>query len=319
MRQLLQRININRFLAPMDADETIQYIDHRLKMAGASFDACFEPNCRDLIYKMTNGVPRSINQLCDNALLVCKAEKLRKVNRKTLKKAGTALRSDVLFTPSPRAGRAASSRKSTSVAAVFCACAILLILLWIYGYRGWLGDRVQYFLHSLHSSMLMPPVAVRQPISESAASPVMPQAAIKPDESTAKISDLVIDNPSETAKTDSSRMPSGATLPATKQPQQSESPATPDVKTGNAGSLPPPAGKGIQSVNQAPRLLDPIRVTVKNGDTLLGIASRFFPEDKLNGMIKILAANPMIDDIDRIYTGQELIIPEAGSIRKEPN
>ena len=42
MRQLRQRINVNRFLSPMSPSETIEYIDHRLRVAGSSFDRCFE-------------------------------------------------------------------------------------------------------------------------------------------------------------------------------------------------------------------------------------------------------------------------------------
>ncbi len=37
LRQLYQRIHINRFLAPLDAVETIQYIDHRLNDGGRQF------------------------------------------------------------------------------------------------------------------------------------------------------------------------------------------------------------------------------------------------------------------------------------------
>ena len=69
MRQFRQRININRVLSPMSPSETIEYIDHRLKIAGSSFDRCFDPGCRKTLYEMTGGVPRSINRLCDTALL----------------------------------------------------------------------------------------------------------------------------------------------------------------------------------------------------------------------------------------------------------
>ena len=45
MRHLRQRININRFLSPMNSSETIEYIDHRLKQVGSSFSAIFADNC----------------------------------------------------------------------------------------------------------------------------------------------------------------------------------------------------------------------------------------------------------------------------------
>ena len=99
MRQLRERININRFLSAMNQPETIDYVDHRLKVTGGSFDACFEPQCKKYLYKMTEGVPRRINLLCDHALLVCESVQLRKVDKSILKRAQDALRSDRIFAP----------------------------------------------------------------------------------------------------------------------------------------------------------------------------------------------------------------------------
>jgi len=99
MRQLRQRISVNRFLSSLDYGETSRYIDHRLKLVGSNFASCCETNCLPLIYKLTDGVPRQINQICDNAFLICKATGLKKVNKKIVKKTYAALRSDLLFTP----------------------------------------------------------------------------------------------------------------------------------------------------------------------------------------------------------------------------
>ena len=99
MRQLRQRISVNRFLSSLDYIETSRYIDHRLKLVGSNFASCFETNCLPLIYRLTDGVPRQINQICDNALLICKTTGLKKVNKKIVKKTYAALRSDLLFTP----------------------------------------------------------------------------------------------------------------------------------------------------------------------------------------------------------------------------
>jgi general secretion pathway protein A len=78
MRPLRQRININRFLSPLSPVEVGQYVDHRLQQVGSSFASCFEPRCEGLLYKMSGGVPRHLNQLCDNALLICRSENQRK-------------------------------------------------------------------------------------------------------------------------------------------------------------------------------------------------------------------------------------------------
>ena len=99
MRHLRQRLNVNRFLSHLDPAETIAYIDHRLHQVGSSFASVFEGNCRRLIFRLTRGVPRSLNRLCDNALLICMAEGRRQVNRRTLKQAHEALQADRLSTP----------------------------------------------------------------------------------------------------------------------------------------------------------------------------------------------------------------------------
>ena len=99
MRHLRQRINVNRFLSHLNAAEATTYIDHRLRQVGSSFASIFQGNCRRLIFRLTKGVPRSLNQLCDNALLICMAERRRQVNRQTLKQAHAALQADRLSTP----------------------------------------------------------------------------------------------------------------------------------------------------------------------------------------------------------------------------
>ncbi|MFP3867605.1 MAG: ExeA family protein [Desulfobacteraceae bacterium] len=105
MRQLRQRINISRFLSPLSQTETIAYIDYRLKVVNSSFNAIFDPRCEKLLYRLTGGVPRRINQLCDNSLLSCMAEGLSQVNRQVLKKSHEALLTDVMFTPEAPAER----------------------------------------------------------------------------------------------------------------------------------------------------------------------------------------------------------------------
>ena len=266
LRQLRQRININRFLAPMDADETIRYINHRLKMAGSSFDDCFKSNCRKLIFKMTNGVPRSINQICDSALLACMTEKQRKVNRKVLKIAGTVLQSDILFTPRSRIDGSALFRKMIKAFAVFGACTMLLALFGIAGYWGGLGKKAQLFMHGFY------------PLSGP-----------------------------------------GAALPEMKQALKTEAPVPPKETTANFDAPSSSVEKNIQAENQASFLQNPKRIVVKNGDTLREIAYRFFPNNMDEGLKKILKVNPKIDDMNLIYKGQILIIPEIDSNRKDSN
>jgi general secretion pathway protein A len=151
LRQLRQQINISRFLSPLDADETLSYIDHRLKKAGADFDRCFEADCRSLIYSLSQGVPRQINHLCDNALLIAMTEGLRQVNRDALIKAGEALRADQTFTPKPlpsavfpsRRRLAASLLSNRAGLAAGGVGLLFLLVIALSGHHGLSGGGVQ--------------------------------------------------------------------------------------------------------------------------------------------------------------------------------
>lgn len=99
MRQLRQRININRYLAPLAPEETIRYIDHRLEQVGSSYEACFDARCSKLLVQLSGGVPRLINQLCDNALLICRTEESQRVTPDILRKASEVLQTDVFCLP----------------------------------------------------------------------------------------------------------------------------------------------------------------------------------------------------------------------------
>lgn len=99
MRQLRQRININRFLSPLGPEETMRYIDHRLQQVGSSFAVCFDAACSKPLVRLTGGVPRLINQLCDNALLICRSEEGRLVMPAILEKASEVLQTDLLCMP----------------------------------------------------------------------------------------------------------------------------------------------------------------------------------------------------------------------------
>jgi len=52
-----------------NVEETAQYISSRLKVAGADRTDIFSPGAVDYIFRCSEGIPRNINNLCDNALL----------------------------------------------------------------------------------------------------------------------------------------------------------------------------------------------------------------------------------------------------------
>src|SRR5881396_328336 len=69
LRQLDQRVSIRYQLEPLDRETVGAYIAHRLTIAGASAAVTFAPKALDLLHRLSGGVPRLINLICDRALL----------------------------------------------------------------------------------------------------------------------------------------------------------------------------------------------------------------------------------------------------------
>ena len=70
LRQLKQRVALRcEIKAFPNIEETTQYIASRLKVAGAQRSEIFSPGAVDYIFRCSEGIPRNINNLCDNALL----------------------------------------------------------------------------------------------------------------------------------------------------------------------------------------------------------------------------------------------------------
>jgi type II secretory pathway predicted ATPase ExeA len=67
-KQLNQRIAMRFYLEALNQTETINYIHHRLTVAGGD-PALFDMDAIALIHERSGGIPRRINQLCDTSLL----------------------------------------------------------------------------------------------------------------------------------------------------------------------------------------------------------------------------------------------------------
>ncbi len=70
LRQLKQRIALRCIIKPLpNIEETDRYITSRLLVAGAENTDIFSSEAIDYIYRCSAGIPRNVNNLCDNALL----------------------------------------------------------------------------------------------------------------------------------------------------------------------------------------------------------------------------------------------------------
>ena len=66
-KQFSQRIAVGYSLGPLNEEETKNYIEHRLRVAGVE-RAIFAQNSFRLIFQNSGGIPRRINQICDMCL-----------------------------------------------------------------------------------------------------------------------------------------------------------------------------------------------------------------------------------------------------------
>lgn len=68
LQQFAQRVAVDFFIPPLDPAEVGKYIAHRLQVAGRT-DPLFSDAAVAAIAAATGGIPRSINILCDRALV----------------------------------------------------------------------------------------------------------------------------------------------------------------------------------------------------------------------------------------------------------
>ena len=86
LRQLSQRIIARYHLGPLTRSEVAAYVRHRLEIAGAQRQL-FPASLMGRLYRLSGGVPRVINLLCDRALLGTYVQEKERVDRATLDQA----------------------------------------------------------------------------------------------------------------------------------------------------------------------------------------------------------------------------------------
>lgn len=85
LRHLNQRIAIRSHIEALTADESVAYIHHRLMKASSFHNPVFTKKAMKLIIKQAAGVPRTINILCDNALVTAFGYLRKPVDEKIIK------------------------------------------------------------------------------------------------------------------------------------------------------------------------------------------------------------------------------------------
>jgi len=98
LRQLAQRITGRYHLEPLTRGETAQYIEHRLRVAGALGEVV-DAGAKKEVFRLSQGVPRLINVICDRALLGAYSQESRVITRRLIKRAADEVSGELSRTP----------------------------------------------------------------------------------------------------------------------------------------------------------------------------------------------------------------------------
>ncbi len=121
LRQLKQRVALRCKMHSLpNTEEVERYITERLLIAGSDQPNLFTPGAIDFIFQCSEGIPRQINNLCDNSLIAAYAAGEQVIGRQTIEQVADNLdllpRRDALVTNEKAAETVNSARVLTAQA-----------------------------------------------------------------------------------------------------------------------------------------------------------------------------------------------------------
>lgn len=140
LRQLAQRITARYHLLPLDLNDVDSYVRFRLQVAGC-LQPIFTPSAIRALHRLSGGIPRVINLICERALLGAYAAGRERINEKLLAQAAyeaTGVRDE----------------GSTGAVLAFSLAGMLMLA------AGWFGWQQWGFLPKHPVKKVMVPVAV---------------------------------------------------------------------------------------------------------------------------------------------------------------
>lgn len=297
LKTLKQRILINRELKPLDQKETRHYIEHRLRVAGTNTNP-FDTRAMTLIWRKSKGTPRVINHICDNAMLIGFAEEKKTIGARIVKEVVKDMETGH---KQPRSyfGRA-NSRYGWLVG---CALVILIILAAVYA--------------KSKRPALLKEILPKFPISAQEQEKTQPEPEIIPKAAPAPI---------EAAQQKASANLSGqqelsAQLQNEPIPQPTETEKETAVIAEN--DQPAVAPTTAKVMLKLPQLGEIRNENISNASALHNKQKKVMPKDYLYKIVLeeygivndtvldiIQIANPEIKDLNLIFAGQTIHLPQ---------
>lgn len=96
LRQLAQRVTARYHLSALGREETESYIRHRLRVAGGEGKATFTSGALGAVHRLSGGLPRLVNLICDRALLGGYVQGTRTIPAGLVEQAAREVRGDTV-------------------------------------------------------------------------------------------------------------------------------------------------------------------------------------------------------------------------------
>lgn len=272
LRQLKQRIGIKYHIPPLDNNETKDYIDHRLRVAG------YEPKEKPLftvsalteIYRYSKGYPRLINILCDTVLLNAYTENLKQINAPLVRKAVSDLESTYQVKKGTKPASQFMAMRGEMTRIWLKRAGAVLVILGVLGFGWFLIQGNGGKLLSVQDSSSKKMTIVHEPSSTSPAAEALSETVL----------------PARRADTQELKFGDEKDKAQPVIPPSLEKPASNKTK----GTV----------------------VTINEGDTVAKLAADFYGRIDEGILKAVKAANPDLPNMDLVYKGQRINLPQLG-------
>jgi len=338
LRQLNQRIGARALLPVLPGKEIYDYVEYRLRSCGGDIDRLFARDAIRELKRASGGIPRRINVLCHNALLLAYAEGEPSATAQNVKDAAhdydhlvasresapvkmAASVSDAIRSASTRFARtappAASRRPLIRAAAAGAFAAICLLAIVGAGI-----SEVRPLRQTLTALSARFGSEEQRPQPQILAQwtpaqfKTQPDGPAKPAPKAIRVAPLnVHDGSAGTANELIMHPGEGSSTTDPSVPEQRQPETT--VATNVVPVKPPPAGNVSASAKTLAEETDTATqaattVMVQAGDTLSKIAMRLYGSFGADELGRLIAANPEIKDANLIFPGQSVRVNQTG-------
>lgn len=316
MRSLNQRIGARALLNALQPAEVREYIECRLRAKGGAANRIFASAALNYLVAHSRGIPRRVNVLCHNSMLLGYGAGAKKVSV-AMAKSAVSEYEDLIGAkrargqePAPAPAARPSRRLSRAALAMAALALAALGAFYVWSSQSW------FVSNPLHATV--GGVAIRPVVGPTMTGPRVQPRPVAPAARQAPTTAVMFATSIAPAL-----LPLPGELSPSKTPPPSAAAATaasPPIETSTGAatagaapqSEPPQASMGAKVQSGVAKVIAQTRsIRVRYGDTLLKIADRYLGSPE--GLNQLLDANPQLRDIDRIYPGEIVNLPPVSA------